>query len=140
MNSLIYIRWLDRLGGLDILPEEYNDGYIWADENSVHTLSYYLTGKILNYNYYSNNTGSAAKKIGNRYRFWSPNGRGKGTSVSILNISGSDNHYIINYAFNHWEGVGGDDLSIDYNKRTYGTIEVRRSGNVNYPFTFVSSK
>lgn len=130
----------DALGGMDILPAEYNDGYMWADEKAVHTLSFYLTGKIPDYIYYNNSTGSAVEKIGNQYRFWAPNGRGKGNSVSILHIESSYGHYIIDYAYDWGRWQFGEDLSIDYGERYYGTIEVKRSGNDSYPFTFVASR
>jgi len=119
----------DRLGGLDILPAEYDDGYMWAEENVVHTLSYYLTGRVPDYRDY-NNTAAAVKKFSNRYRFWPANGMGKKNSISILHISNNQDYYIIDYTHDYWDWFGGDDLSIDYSQRHYGTIEVKRSGNI----------
>lgn len=130
----------DRLGGLDILPAEFEDGYMWAEENAVHTISYYLTGKIPDYRSYNNSTADAVEKFGSRYRFWPANGMGRKKSISILHVTANQDQYIIDYAHDSWEWLGGDDLSIDYSQRLYGTIEVKRSGNDSYPFTFVASR
>lgn len=130
----------DRLGGLDILLTEYNDGYDWADENDVHIISYYLTGKAPDYRYYNNSTTDAVEKLGNRYRFWPVNGMGKKNSISILHISVNQDHYFIDYDHDRWGWFGGDDLSIDYSQRQYGSIEVKRSGNTSYPFMFIATR